>query len=66
MCCGGGPRPTENPAYTDAQRECPDGRPVRATPDARHLASQRGVDLCGLSGTGRDGLVRREDVEAAS
>ncbi|RYC14086.1 dihydrolipoamide acetyltransferase family protein [Nocardioides zhouii] len=40
--------------------------PVAAVPRARGLARERGVDLASVTGTGPDGLVRVEDVEAAS
>ena len=40
--------------------------PVAAVPRARGLARERGVDLATVTGTGPDGLVRVEDVEAAS
>jgi pyruvate dehydrogenase E2 component (dihydrolipoamide acetyltransferase) len=38
---------------------------VRTTPPVRLLAKQWGVDLETVTGTGRDGLVTREDVERA-
>ncbi|MEO1223808.1 MAG: acetoin dehydrogenase dihydrolipoyllysine-residue acetyltransferase subunit [Pseudomonadota bacterium] len=41
-----------------------DGR-LRATPLARRIALQKGVDLTNLSGTGRRGRIERRDVEAA-
>jgi pyruvate dehydrogenase E2 component (dihydrolipoamide acetyltransferase) len=37
-----------------------------ATPAVRRLAKDRGVDLAGVSGTGADGRITREDVEAAA
>jgi pyruvate dehydrogenase E2 component (dihydrolipoamide acetyltransferase) len=37
--------------------------PVRTTPPVRLLAKQYGLDLSTVTGTGRDGLVTREDVE---
>jgi pyruvate dehydrogenase E2 component (dihydrolipoamide acetyltransferase) len=40
-------------------------RRVLASPLARRIAAQRGIDLRGLSGTGPDGLVVRADVERA-
>lgn len=42
------------------------GKPgkVKATPAARRLAREKGIDLSHVSGTGPDGLVRTEDVEA--
>jgi pyruvate dehydrogenase E2 component (dihydrolipoamide acetyltransferase) len=41
------------------------GAVVRTTPPVRLLAKQWGVDLETVTGTGRDGLVTREDVERA-
>ena len=38
---------------------------VRATPAARRLAEERGVDLASVRGTGPEGAVTREDVEKA-
>jgi 2-oxoisovalerate dehydrogenase E2 component (dihydrolipoyl transacylase) len=38
---------------------------VRTTPPVRLLAKQWGVDLETVTGTGRDGLLTREDVERA-
>lgn len=37
---------------------------VRATPLARKLADERGVDLHGIAGTGAGGRVREQDVQA--
>lgn len=36
--------------------------PVRATPAARRLARERGVDLSALTGTGPDGLITVDDI----
>jgi pyruvate dehydrogenase E2 component (dihydrolipoamide acetyltransferase) len=38
----------------------------RSTPPVRYLAEQLGVDLATVRGTGEDGLITREDVQAAS
>lgn len=38
---------------------------VRATPGARRLAEERGIDLSGVEGTGPQGVVTEDDVEAA-
>lgn len=38
---------------------------VRASPLARKLAAQHGIPLSGIRGTGPDGRVTKEDVEAA-
>ena len=39
---------------------------VRATPAARRLAEERGVDLASLHGTGPEGALTRDDVEKAA
>lgn len=41
------------------------GEPVRAMPAARRLATELGVDLASVQGTGRDGAVTEKDVRAA-
>jgi len=38
----------------------------RSTPPVRYLAEQLGVDMESVSGTGVDGLITREDVQAAA
>jgi len=56
------------PAPTPAQAAAPaptDGR-VRASPVARKLAQERGVDLARVRGSGPDGRIVRRDVEAAA
>jgi pyruvate dehydrogenase E2 component (dihydrolipoamide acetyltransferase) len=42
-----------------------DGERVKASPVARRLAQEMGVDLSGVEGTGPGGRITREDVEAA-
>lgn len=45
----------------------PAGESVRViSPIVRRLAKQRGVDLAALRGSGRGGVIRRADVEAAA
>lgn len=44
-------------------QEGPTGK-VRATPVARKLAQERGIDITLVKGTGPKGLIRTEDVEA--
>lgn len=44
----------------------PRSRDVRATPPVRHLASELGIDLASVIGTGPGGSVVREDVRAAA
>jgi pyruvate dehydrogenase E2 component (dihydrolipoamide acetyltransferase) len=42
-----------------------DGGRVKASPLARRLAKERGIDLAGLAGTGPEGRIVAEDVERA-
>jgi pyruvate dehydrogenase E2 component (dihydrolipoamide acetyltransferase) len=51
------------PASTPVAR--PAGERVVASPLARRMASQAGVDLAALSGTGPGGRIVRADIEAA-
>ncbi len=44
----------------------PKGAPVRATPLVRRIASELGVDLATVAGTGPQGRVTEEDVRAAA
>lgn len=39
---------------------------VRSTPAVRKLAKERGVDLARVQGSGRNGRITKEDVEAAA
>jgi pyruvate dehydrogenase E2 component (dihydrolipoamide acetyltransferase) len=39
---------------------------VKASPLARRMARERGIDLTGLTGTGPDGRIIAEDVESAA
>jgi len=55
-------QPVPTPAAGE-RREDRRERP-RSTPPVRHLARQLGVDLEQLSGTGSQGLITRDDVEA--
>jgi pyruvate dehydrogenase E2 component (dihydrolipoamide acetyltransferase) len=41
-------------------------RPILATPAVRSVAKQMNVDLAEVKGTGRDGRITKEDVEAAA
>jgi len=56
----------ERPTAVDVQKppeaELPASTGVRASPAARRLAEENGVDISSLSGTGPGGRVTREDV----
>jgi pyruvate dehydrogenase E2 component (dihydrolipoamide acetyltransferase) len=53
------------PAPAPAAAEAPAADGPAATPTARKLAEQNGVDLASLTGTGPKGKITKEDVEAA-
>ncbi|MDE0757504.1 MAG: 2-oxoglutarate dehydrogenase complex dihydrolipoyllysine-residue succinyltransferase [Pseudomonadales bacterium] len=48
------------PAGVSAQK------PSRASPSARKLASERGLELSDIAGTGKGGMITRDDVVKAS
>src|SRR3989442_6994139 len=54
------PRP--EPTKKEAAAASTDGR-VKASPLARRIAPERGIDLAALTGTGPDGRIVAEDVE---
>ena len=56
------PPPGNSPVAAEARVPRPEGR-VQATPAARTLAREHGVDLSGLLGTGPEGRVERRDVQ---
>ena len=53
---------TNQPAAVAASSNC-DGDRVKASPLARKVASELGVDLSNISGTGPGGRIVRDDVE---
>jgi pyruvate dehydrogenase E2 component (dihydrolipoamide acetyltransferase) len=55
------PEPTRTAAPVRAE-----GEPVKASPLARRIARERGIDLAQLVGTGPEGRVIAEDVEKAA
>jgi pyruvate dehydrogenase E2 component (dihydrolipoamide acetyltransferase) len=55
--------PAEKPARGEEPAQS-DGK-TRASPMARHLAAEHGLDLANISGSGPQGRVIRADVEAA-
>jgi pyruvate dehydrogenase E2 component (dihydrolipoamide acetyltransferase) len=60
----------EQPAAKSRPAERAGGRerrgPVPTSPPVRRLAKELGVDLASITGTGPDGRVTREDVQAAA
>jgi pyruvate dehydrogenase E2 component (dihydrolipoamide acetyltransferase) len=52
---------------TDAPAAAPQtaGGPLKASPLARRIARERGIDLAAVSGTGPEGRILAEDVERA-
>src|SRR5438034_6803096 len=61
----GGTVPPERPEEpTEARATTANGR-VKASPLARRIARERGIDLAALSGTGPEGRIVAEDVERA-
>ncbi len=52
-------------AHTSSPNESWEGMRVPASPKARRLAAERGVDLNRVPGSGREGAVRAADVTAA-
>ncbi len=57
----GAPAPV---APAPVAREAAPALAPRSTPPVRLYAKQHGIDLAGVRGTGRDGLITRADVEA--
>jgi len=58
------PQPTEQPRATQQERGGEDGQ-IKASPLARRLADEMGVDLSAIKGTGPEGRIVKEDVLAA-
>lgn len=59
---GRDPSPSGRPAAGPPIRA--DGRPM-AKPPVRRLAKEHGIDLHAIAGSGPDGIITREDVQAA-
>jgi pyruvate dehydrogenase E2 component (dihydrolipoamide acetyltransferase) len=62
---GGRPAPTPTARPQVAQTAAGDGKRVFASPLARRLARETGIDVAQLSGSGPHGRVVRADIEAA-
>ncbi|MDZ4371120.1 MAG: pyruvate dehydrogenase complex dihydrolipoamide acetyltransferase [Phenylobacterium sp.] len=67
------PARAEKPASSDSKPKTPppvasgakDGDRIFASPLARRLAEQKGIDLSGVSGSGPHGRIVKADIEAA-
>jgi pyruvate dehydrogenase E2 component (dihydrolipoamide acetyltransferase) len=59
------PQPTERVSEIKAQPATTNGR-IKASPLARRIARERGIDLSSVAGTGPEGRVVAEDVERAT
>ncbi|HEX2802739.1 MAG TPA: pyruvate dehydrogenase complex dihydrolipoamide acetyltransferase [Sphingomicrobium sp.] len=60
------PSPAPPPAQkTEAQPSAPKGDRVKASPLARRIAEEKGVDLSSIQGSGPGGRVVKADLEAA-
>lgn len=57
--------PKAEPAKTAAPAKAEDGARIFASPLARRIASQNGVDLKSIKGTGPHGRIVKRDVEGA-
>ena len=57
------PAPVSSPSVKDAESKA--GERIFASPLARRIAADRGVDLTSLAGSGPHGRILRRDVEAA-
>ena len=55
---------TEEPAETPAPEPSGDGR-VKASPIARRIAKEKGIEIGGISGSGPSGRIVKADVEKA-
>ena len=58
--------PIEVAAVAPVQAIASDGGRVKASPLARRIARERGIELSALSGTGPEGRIVAEDVERAA
>ncbi len=62
LCCAAPPSPPPPPPAAPSKRA--DGR-VIATPYAKKLAKDLGIDLAGIGGSGPNGRITASDVESA-
>ena len=57
------PAPADTPSGEDVAARTPDGR-IKASPLARNIAADKGVDLKQIRGTGPGGRITKSDVES--
>ena len=57
--------PAPAPAAAPAPAPAAPGGRVKASPLARKMATQQGIDLAGIAGSGPEGRIIKRDVEAA-
>ena len=60
------PVPQEGPETPGPDVRADRGEKIRATPMARRIARERGIDLENVSASGAGGRIRMEDVESAA
>ena len=63
---GNGQQPAPRPAAQAQARGEPSGGRVKASPLARRMAAERGIDLASVSGSGPEGRVVARDLEGAA
>ncbi|MES0372248.1 MAG: pyruvate dehydrogenase complex dihydrolipoamide acetyltransferase [Mariprofundaceae bacterium] len=59
------PVPVAEPAVTPAVSSAADSKRIKASPLARRLAKQKGINLAAITGTGPKGRITKGDVEKA-
>ncbi|RDE05461.1 pyruvate dehydrogenase complex dihydrolipoamide acetyltransferase [Sphingomonas aracearum] len=62
---GGSSAPTSAPAPSPAAAPASSGERVKASPLARRIAADKGIELSGVSGSGPNGRIVKADVEGA-
>ncbi len=63
---GNGQQPAPRPPAQAPARGAPSGGRVKASPLARRMAAERGIDLASVSGSGPEGRVVARDLEGAA
>ncbi|KQN25716.1 branched-chain alpha-keto acid dehydrogenase subunit E2 [Sphingomonas sp. Leaf33] len=59
------PAPSPTPTPTPAQAPAASGDRVKASPLARRMAAEKGVELSGVTGSGPNGRIVKADIESA-